>query len=91
MRSPWVGPCGRTHDAKEIKKALLDKAGLLIVVADADKLSQPRDPFLAASETKWQEWLTQKQHRLWVFTDLDPTLAAKYSFSHHASPRTPLE
>jgi hypothetical protein len=85
-----VGPCGRGHDAKEIKKVLLlDKAGLLIIVADADKLSQPQDPFLAASESKWQEWLTQKKHRVWVFTDLDPRLGHPYT--HRPRPSTPLE
>ena len=86
-----VGPCGRSHDAKEIKKVLLDKAGPLIVVADAEKLSQPRDPFLAASETSWQERLNQKKHRIWVFTDLDKSLLSKASFAAHRHPSTPLQ
>lgn len=86
-----VGPCGRTNDALEIKKTLLERAGRLIIVADAEKLSQPREPFLAASETRWQEWLTQRADRLWVFTDLDPTLASKFPLEVHPSPRTPLQ
>lgn len=84
-----LGPSGITHGAKEIKRVIIDGAENLIVVADSSKLSNPRQAFHAANAKIWSEWLQERPDRLWVVTDLDPSITLPYRA--YNNPSTPLE
>ena len=65
-----LGPCGRGEDAKDIKAAVLRMAKQLIIVADYEKLRQPRDADHAAAPDLWLKWRDEhsKSGRLFVVT-----------------------
>jgi hypothetical protein len=67
-----LGPCGRDTDARGIKRAVLENANFLVIVADCTKLRKRRDPAHAAAPEVWHVWRDKwaRQGRLVVVTSL---------------------
>ena len=91
-----LGPGSKDPRARAIKRAVMETANVLVIVADRTKLSKPRNPADAANPNAWKIWRDQRANegRLFVVTDQSPEVTHPYKrtpFKGFPDARTPLQ